>query len=271
MIKKIAIAICMLISIHALSQTKSTISLGRGVGSMHNSLLSPYNMDAVNFINGTYEKEKIKGERISLFDMNIGASSLDLDYNFANKIEEGSFGLEIGGSINQKYLYKLYALNRFSFYAGFAASLQAQYQVMAYNPVVTSENISTVFSMLSASGGVATSAHLRFKKVILKNTTSSLLLNAMLYPHYGYDIPLVGESATNYLIFTSIDKRFWLSNKLQADFPLYLKGKFINSFSVSYITCYENAAINGITYMRLDHIFNLGLIFKISKLNVMSE
>ncbi len=272
MIKRISLFIFLLVCIQAFPQNKNTFSVGGGTEGLNNSFLSPYNMDGNKFINVLYDKEKLlNGNWKSLFDINIGASSLWLDYNFANKVENGPVSVDISASVNKMYLLKLFENNSFNLHAGFVGSLQSEYQAVTYTPVVYSDYVFYVFFRVAASAGIATSAQLRLKKIIFSNTSSYHLLNAMLYPNYSNDLPLVSGISKEYWAFSSIGRRVYLSNKLRAEFPLYIKDRFINSFAVSYLFHYENSNIKDILYKKTEHVLSLGIIFDVTKLNVLSK
>lgn len=96
-----------------------------------------------------------------------------------------------------------------------------------------------------------------------------LLLNAMLSPNFWTNAPLFTGKAKKYLTFPSRGGRNFIANKLQADFPVHAKNRLINSFSVSYLLSYDNSHINNVTYKKLEEILSIGIIYDVTKLNVL--
>lgn len=258
-----------LISAQAFSQSKSTFSLGGGYENMLNAFISPYNLRGTGVVNFNYENEKFKNERYkTISSINLKGASLEFDHNFMNKLDNGPYNLMIGLFIDKNYLFNLYESGSFDFWGGFISSIQSNFEFIVYDAIINYRPEYSFFLNFGVSGGLATSAKLKFNKFTVQNTSSFLLLNAMLYPNYAYDLPLPGTYVPNYFTLSSLKKRQCLTNKLKVEFPLYISGKLVNSFSVSYLFNYQNSSINDIAIRKYEHIFSLGFIFKIDKIDI---
>jgi hypothetical protein len=183
-------------------------------------------MKGTSILNINYENEKLKSDIYkSITSINMGASALRLDYDFVNKLDKGPYNFNLGISINRNHLLKLYEFNHFSFWSGFVYSIQSSSQVISYQAVIEFEPTYHLFLNFGVSGGLSTSARLQFNKFIVQNTSSFFLINAMLYPNYVFDLPLPGNHVPNYFTLSSVNKRKYLTNRFQVDFPLYLNDK----------------------------------------------
>lgn len=261
-----------LINTHAFSQSKSTFSVGSGYENSHNGFISPYNLKGTGVINFNYETEKLKSDIYkSITSVNLKGSSLRLDYVFENKLEKGPYNFNLGFSVDKNYLFKLYGVNHFSFWSGFVSSINSNAQMIIYDAIFNYRADYHFFLNFGISGGLSTSARLQLNKFIIQNTSSFFLINAMLYPNYAYDLPLPGTYAPNYFTLSSVKKRQHLTNKLNVEFPLYIADKLVNSFSFSYLFNYENSSINDIAIRKYEHIFSLGIIFKIGKIDIAAQ
>jgi hypothetical protein len=269
MIKTTTFLLCLLFSIYTFSQSKSTFSLGSGYDNIHNGFISPYNLTGSGILNLNYENEKLKSNRYrTINSINFKGSSLRLDHDFVNNLEKGPYNFNLGLSIDKSYLFKIYGDKKFSFWSGFVSSFQSNLQMVIYDAIIDYRAEYKFFLNFGVSGGLSTSAQLKFKKFNIQNTSSFFLINAMLYPNYAYDLPLPGTYVPNYFTFSSVKRRQYLTNKLKVEFPLYIADELVNSFSVSYLFNFENSRINDIAIRKYEHILSLGVIFKIGKIDV---
>jgi hypothetical protein len=270
MIKTANIILFLLICTLSFSQSKSTFSLGSGYENAHNGFISPYNYTGSGVINFNYENEKLKSKSYkTINNINFKGASLRLDHDFMNNLDKGPYNFNLRLSIDKNYLFELYGGNQFSFWSGFVSSFQSNLQVVIHDAATINYRTDYYFFLnFGLSGGLATSAQLKFKKFNIQNTCSFFLINAMLYPNYAYDLPLPGTYVPNYFTFSSVKRRQYLTNKLKVEFPLYIADELVNSFSVSYLFNYENSSINDIAIRKYEHILSLGVIFKIGKIDV---
>lgn len=272
MIKTTTFLLCLLLSIQAFSQSKNTFSLGSGHDNIHNGFISPYNLKGTGIINLNYEREKQKGNRYkTISSINFKGASLRLDHDFVNNLEKGPYNFNLGLSLDKIYLFKIYGNKKFNFWSGIVSSFQSNLQMVIYDAIINYRGEYNFFLNFGVSGGLSTSAQLKFEKFNIQNTSSFFLINAMLYPNYAYDLPLPGTYVPNYFTLSSVKRRQYLTNKLKAEFPLYISDKLVNSFSVSYLFNYENSSINDIAIRKYEHILSLGVIFKIGKIDVTKQ
>lgn len=262
----------LLLYINAYSQTQNTFSLGRGTTSTYNGMLIPYNLRGCNVISLSYGNERLlKNDWKTLFDIGINKSTLRIDYNFANKLNSNQPGfLDFDVFINKSYLKQIVEVDKFTAYIGLITSAQGVYQATVYPDAsfdMTKDRL-THFLQVGVSEGISSSMQLRLKKVILQNTTSYLIAGVLLYPNYSSDNPLLYNGAGRHLTLAFINKRNYIENKFKVEFPLYIKGKFINSFSISHDFKYEYSTIKDNVFRRLGHTINVGILFKTDKLNI---
>lgn len=266
--KLLLLTIFLLLCTTFFCQTKHTFSFGSGTNHLYNGMLTPYNWSGFRIIGLTYGNEnRLNEDWKSFFNIGAGFSSLTLDYNFANKLKNGQpFAKEIDFFINKSYLRKVMQVVDFDIYVGGLVSAQGVYQVAEFIVAPTSDLYAVDFFQIGVSGGLFTSLQLKWKSIIIRNTTSYLLLGALLYPNYTGDSPFY-NGTKNYLTFATIDKRNFIENRLGIEFPLYIRGKFINNFSLYHDFKYEHSTLKDNIFTRFEHTFNMGVIFKIEKPN----
>jgi hypothetical protein len=265
----IAVLIGSLLCMIVFPQSKHTFSLGRGTANTFNGMVTPYNLSGTKIIGMTYGNEKLPGkEWKTFFDVDLDVSWLRPDYDFANKLKkEQPFVLELDVHINKSFLKKVLEINGFTAHAGFITSVQGFYQIFDYSAMPAILKAADFFQ-IGISEGISASMQLKFKKVIFQNTASYLMAGAVLYPNYTSDSPFYNGGSGDYLTFATINKRNYIENRFKAEFPLYIKGKFVNSFSISHDFKYEYSTIKDNVFRRLGHSINIGILFKIDKLNM---
>lgn len=108
------------------SQTKHTFSVGHGIENAFNGMITSYNLSGTKIINLNYGNEKIwKKEWKSFFDVGMGASSLRLDYDFANNLSSGQpYVLGFDAFLSKSFLKKVIERDKFNVHAGFITSIQ---------------------------------------------------------------------------------------------------------------------------------------------------
>jgi hypothetical protein len=260
------------LNMQVFSQAKHTFSLGGGPESLHNSYLSPYNLKGIRFFDISYSRDKTnEGSKWkSLWDIELGVSSLNTDFNFANKLQKGPGNLAFELTADKKYLYKFCEVSKLSVSAGGIAVLQSRYQVITFYPVNLGEKNYDYFEW-GGSVGISTSIDLHLKKMIIQNISSCLLLNSTFLPNYSNDLPFPGNMITRYLTFSTINSKIHLNNELKIQFPFFYKNRFINSYSLSYTIDYEDFETKAVLYKNLSHVFTLGLIFTTQRMNILSR
>ena len=268
----IIISIFVLLTTNSFSQpSKHTLSLGLGVENAFNEMVLPYNFSGISF-NIDYDFEKKLKESWKVFaDADVHISSQFLDHNFSEqrryKVNLNSYHVNIDLIFLRKIIEKGY----FSLYAGLISSLQGTYQYNNYSTIYsTSYNtpLPNSFTNTSLAKGVSISFQLQFKKLLIQNTTNYLLLTASLYPNYSGNSFVDGNNISHYFVLSSINERNYLANKFKIEFPLYIKGRLFSSFAFSYNMKYEYSTIKDNKYKRFSNIFGLGVIFKLSKLDI---
>jgi len=268
--KPITLLIGLVLAITAFSQGKHVFSLGHGTAETYNGMITPYNLSGTKIIHIAYSNEKLlKKEWKTFFETGMGISSLKVDYDFANKLGSGQpFVREFDAFINKSFLKKVIETNRFTAHAGFITSVQGVYQVTDYSSIPTTHGGHAIdFFQVGISEGISTSMQLKLKKIIFQNTTSYLMAGAFLYPNYTSDSPFY-NGTRDYLTLAAINKRNYVENKLKVEFPLYIRGNFVNSFSISHDFKYEYSTIKDNVFRRFGHSINIGILFKIDKLKI---
>jgi hypothetical protein len=260
----------LLIFLNAFSQTqgKHTLSLGLGVENAYNGMLLPYNFSGYNF-NFVHNYEKyMKKNWKTFFDINLQASFLTINQKFSANYENNAHMNDYEIKIGKSFLKKIISAGNFSFHAGFTSSFQGNYQTI-YNTMILSDGLISDFLKLNLAEAISTSLQLKLKNILFQNNTSYLILSASLYPNYTNDSPLVGGSEfKEYFVLSTINKINYLTNTFKIEFPLYINGKFINSFTISHNLQYEHSIIKDNIYHKFVNTFNIGLMFKVDKINV---
>lgn len=262
----IGFMICMSI----LSQTKHTLSVGHGTENAFNGMITSYNLKGPKIIHINYGNERmLQKEWKSFFNAGMGISSSKLDYNFANNLSLWQpYVLGFDASVNKSFLKKIIEREMLTIHAGLITSLQGNYQVSEYTSIPDQGGHAIDFFQIGISGGVSTSVQLKLRKAILQNTTSSMIAGAMLYPNYLSDNPFSNKRVGDYFVFTTVSKRNYVENRLKIEFPVYIKEKFINSFTLYHDFRYEYSTIRDNIFMRLEHSIHFGLLFKLDKFKI---
>jgi hypothetical protein len=251
----------------AYSQGKHTLSFGAGTENAFNGMSLPYNFSGLN-VNFIYDYEKaLKKNWKTFFDIDLQASFLTLNQRFSNNSEYNAHLNDYEINVGKSFLKRIINTKNFSFHAGLIMSFQGNYQII-YNAMAWDGLVNNDFLRLSLAEGVSTSFQLKLKRVIFQNTTSYLLLTASLHPNYSNDLPLFGGQNKDYFVLSTINKQDYLTNRFKIEFPLYIKGKFINSFVISHNLRYEHSTMKDNTYHKFAHTFNIGMIFQVKKLNI---
>jgi hypothetical protein len=269
-IKILFTIINLLIYFNAFSQTqdKHTLSLGLGMENAYNGMLLPYNFSGYNFsFVHNYERFMKKNWK-TFFDINLHMSFLTIDQKFPANYENNAHMNDYEVKIAKSFFKKIISTRNFSFYAGFTSSFQSNYQTI-YNTMILSDGLISDFFKLDLTEAISTSLQLKLKSILFQNNTSYFVLSASLYPNYTNDFPLIGGSKfKEYFVFSTVNKRNYLTNTFKIEFPLYINGKFINSFTVSHNLQYEHSIIKDNIYHKFVNNFNIGLIFKVGKINI---
>lgn len=270
MLKRITVAVIgLLVCMTVLSQTKHTFSLGYGTENAFNGMITPYNLKGTKIIHLDYGNEKfLRKEWKSFFNAGMGISSSRLDYDFANNLTSGQpYVLGFDASLHKSFLKRVLDRDMLTVHAGFITSIQGNYQVSEYTSIPGQGGHAIDFFQIGISEGISASTQLRLKKIILQNTTSYLIAGAILYPNYSSDRPF-NNKVGDYFTFTTVNKRNYVENRLKVEFPLYIKDKFINSFTLYHDFKYEYSTIKDNVFMRLEHSIHFGLLFKLEKFKI---
>lgn len=265
--KKIVFLIISIIFAASVSaQTKSSFSIGCGMAKTHNVMLLPYTFKGIN-CNIIYDSEKRMNNNWTTWGDAILAVSpfMRIDYDLGTSAN-GDYSVDFELYLQKSFLKEIVDKNIFHFHAGFAASLQGNYQIFA-NDYGIYETLAKEFLAFGFSAGISTLFQLQLKKLMFQNHTSYMLLGASLYPNYMDTRPIINGFQDYFTAYT-INKRNFVMNKFKIEFPLYINGKFINSFVLSHNLRFEHSTIKDNTYRRFIHTYNLGVIFKINKLNI---
>jgi hypothetical protein len=236
--------------------------------SAYNGMLLPYNFSGYNFsFVHNYEKYMKKNWK-TFFDINLHASFLTIDQKFSTDYENNPHMNDYEIKIEESFLKKIVSARNFSFHAGFTSSFQGNYQT-TYSTIILSDGLISDFFKLTLAEAISTSLQLKLKRVLFQNNTSYVALSVSLYPNYTNNSPLFGGSGwREYFVLSTINKRNCLTNTFKIEFPLYINGKFLNSFTVFHNLQYEHSTIKDNVYHKFVNTFNIGLMFKVDKINI---
>jgi hypothetical protein len=243
--------------------------LGYGIENAYNDMLLPYNFSGYSFSFLHNHEKYMKNNWKTFFDINLQVSFLTINQKFSINYENNAHMNDYEINIGKSFLKKIIYVRNFSLHAGFTTSFQGNYQAV-YNMIILSNGlISSDFFKLNLAEAISVSLQLKLKNILFQNNTSYLLFNASLYPNYTNDSPLIGGSEIReYFVLSTINKKNYLTNTFKIEFPLYISGKFINSFSIRHDLKYEHSMIKDNIYHKFVNTFNIGLIFKVDKINI---
>lgn len=167
----------------------------------------------------------------------------------------------LGAKMQYQRMVKIATLlnRRLSLYAGGSAGSGAGYDVLI------DTDYSSYFLTVDFSLGASLYAEYQLGKSLFSANFSAPLVTGVFYPHYGTYLPFlsVGD-AWSYFVVAPIGKLSRVSSYLKAESPIYICGKFINTFFLGYHFGYEYSTIRDNPVRTIDHTFLLGIVFKIS-------
>ncbi|MDR1342620.1 MAG: hypothetical protein LBK18_05100 [Prevotellaceae bacterium] len=241
---------------------KFSSAFGVGGKRAYNNMLIPYEFSGSSY--GLQLEWQTLNPGMWLSDMQLNlrynvlfASNRAIDVKILNAAQE-----RLGATAQYRRMVKVAALldRRLSLYAGGSAGVNVEYEFFI------DATFSSAFLTLDFSLGAALYAEYRLGATLFAGSFSMPLVAGTFYPHYGTGyIPFSSAgSAADYFVMAPVGTLNRVSSDFRVERPIYIGGRFINTFFLGYHFGYEYSTIRDNPVRSIDHTVLLGVVFKIS-------
>ncbi|MCL2596314.1 MAG: hypothetical protein FWD66_01355 [Paludibacter sp.] len=238
-------------------------SLGFGYAQRYNEMVLPYELSGANYSINLEWQMLHSVNLLSDAKFNIHYLPLFVKSSAANILALNSIEHCLGFDLEYQLMQKLIDSQNFKLFAGGNLELKPEYEIFIdLNNGNLFEDLTKVFFEMDLSLGMAVFAQYKFNKFRISDNLSFPLIAGAFYPHYQIS-PFYYPG--NYFTIVPIGKLNRISNYLSCEFPIYIKGKLLNTLYLCYNFNYEYSTVRDNIVRRFGHNILLGLRFKIAK------
>ncbi|MCL1867685.1 MAG: hypothetical protein FWF72_01875 [Paludibacter sp.] len=266
--KKNSLLIAALIFAHCVfSQNKENegvfiSSLGIGYQQRYNEMMFPYEFSGTKYSLNLEWQMLHSDKLLSDAKFNIGYSSLFAKTSAANVLAFNAMEHCLVFDFKYQLMRKVIDNHKLKLFAGGSLKLLPEYEILLDMRNIYTESLTNQFIAMDLSLGAAVFAQYQLEKFRITDNFSFPLIAGAFYPYY--QIPPFYYSG-NYFIVATIGKLNRMSNYLSFEFPVYVKGKLLNTYYLGYNFNYEYSTIRDNLIRRFEHNILLGIRFKITK------